>query len=156
MSGNTALKFDNEKIRVDLLPVRAMTEIGKVLTFGANKYAENNWRKGFKWSRLIGAALRHLFAFMRGEDRDPESGLLHLAHLGCCVVFLLDHQLLNLGEDDRYHEDSKPKPERVRLTPKEQKEYGDLIYREAIGCNMSPFELGRITELREKDDACRN
>jgi hypothetical protein len=101
---DVALKFDDEKVRVDLLPVGALMEISKVLTFGAQKYAENNWRKGFKWSRLIGAALRHLFAFMRGEDRDPESGLLHLSHLGCCVVFLLDHQLLKLGEDDRYNQ----------------------------------------------------
>lgn len=97
-----AMKNDGEKVRVELLPPLALEEIAKVLTFGAKKYEDHNWRKGFAWSRLIGAALRHLLAFMRGEDNDPETGLSHLAHLGCCVLFLLDHQILKLGLDDRY------------------------------------------------------
>lgn len=61
-----------------------------------------NWAKGFTWSRLIGAALRHLFAFARGEDRDPESGLSHLAHAGCCILFLITHERCKLGTDDRF------------------------------------------------------
>jgi hypothetical protein len=98
----TAIKHDQEKNRLDLLPIRPLEEIGKVLTHGAVKYTENNWRNGFKWSRLIGAAMRHLFSFARGEDNDPETGLSHLAHLGCCVLFLLEHKLSSLGEDDRW------------------------------------------------------
>lgn len=97
-----ALKFDSEKLRVDLLPAYSLEEIAKVLTFGAKKYDSWNWTKGFKWSRLIGAALRHLFAFMRGQDKDPESGLSHLAHLGCCVVFLLWHEKYHKDLDDRF------------------------------------------------------
>ncbi len=102
-----ALKFDSAKPRVDLLPTRALEETAKVLAFGAEKYGENNWRSGFAWSRLIGAALRHLFAFMRGEDCDEETGLSHLAHASCCVLFLLEHIILKYGSDDRYKE---PKP----------------------------------------------
>ena len=96
-------KFDGEKIRVELLPVDALEEIAKVLTFGAIKYAAGNWAtgSGFKWSRLAGALLRHIFAWMRGEDRDPESGISHLAHAGCMLLFLLSHVLRNHGEDDR-------------------------------------------------------
>ena len=97
-----ALKADDEKIRMELLSPVALEAIAKVMTFGAQKYTDHNWRKGFKWSRLIGAALRHLMAFMKGEDKDPESGLPHLAHLGCCVMFLLEHQLTKIGKDDRY------------------------------------------------------
>ena len=97
-----AIKHDEGKVRVELLSTQAMEEIGKVLTFGANKYDDNNWRKGFKWSRLIGAAMRHLFAWIRGEDKDKETGLSHLAHCGCCIMFLLEHELNGLGEDDRY------------------------------------------------------
>lgn len=66
-----------------------------------------NWAKGFTWSRLIGAALRHLFAFARGEDRDPESGLSHLAHAGCCILFLITHERCKLGTDDRYKMETK-------------------------------------------------
>lgn len=104
---NEGTKHDGGKIPVELLPTQALEEIAKVLDFGQRKYDRFNWAKGFKWSRLIGAAMRHLFAWQRGEDLDPESGLSHLAHLGCCVLFLLQHQLSSLGEDDRYKEFKK-------------------------------------------------
>lgn len=97
-----AIKFDGSKPRMELLPAVAIEEIAKVLTFGAVKYDSWNWAKGFKWSRLLGAALRHLFAFMRGEDKDPESGLSHLAHAGCCIVFLLWHEKFKKELDDRF------------------------------------------------------
>jgi len=103
----TALKFDSEKVPVELLPTQALEEIAKVLAFGKVKYQAFNWAKGFKWSRLIGAAMRHLFAWQRGENLDKESGLSHLAHLGCCVLFLLQHEISGLGEDDRYKEFTK-------------------------------------------------
>jgi hypothetical protein len=97
-----ALKFDGAKPRVELLPFAALEETSKVLAFGVEKYGEHNWRNGFKWSRLLGAMLRHIFAFLRGEDNDPETGLSHMAHAACCVLFLLEHILLKYGEDDRY------------------------------------------------------
>lgn len=99
---HTARKDDSEKIRVELLSVPAMTAIAEVMTFGARKYDAHNWRKGFAWSRLIGAAIRHMFAWMSGEDKDPESGLSHLAHAGCCIMFLIEHEKQGLGTDDRY------------------------------------------------------
>ena len=85
-----------------------MEEIAKVLAYGANKYTKNgisgahNWRKGFKWSRLLGAAFRHLSAYTRGENVDSESGLSHLSHLGCCVMFLIWHEKFKKELDDRY------------------------------------------------------
>lgn len=97
-----ATKHDAEKVRLDLLPFAAVEEIGKVFTYGAKKYADHNYRLGMKRSRLLGAALRHLFAWARGIDRDEESGHLHLAHAGCCVLMLLDADLHNLGTDDRW------------------------------------------------------
>ncbi len=95
-------KSDEGKNRLDLLPTESLEEIAKVLTFGAKKYADYNWTKGFTWSRLLGATLRHLFAFMRGEDKDPESGLSHLAHAGCCILFLLYHEKYHTDLDDRH------------------------------------------------------
>ena len=84
-----AMKHDSEKVRMDLLDPRAIDQLAQVLTFGARKYEAHNWRRGISKSRLLGAALRHLFAYMRGEDRDPESGLSHVAHAMCCCMFLL-------------------------------------------------------------------
>jgi hypothetical protein len=95
-------KHDQGKVPVELLPTQALEEIAKVLDFGKRKYHAWNWSGGFAWSRLIGAAMRHLFAWQRGENKDPESGLSHLAHLGCCVLFLIQHELSGLGEDDRF------------------------------------------------------
>ena len=97
-----AIKKDEGKIRMELLSVPALRAIAEVLGDGAIKYAEHNWRNGFKWSRLYGAAMRHLTSHMNGEDLDPETNRSHLAHLGCCIMFLLEHEINNLGEDDRY------------------------------------------------------
>ena len=102
ISGGT--KHDSGKLPWHLLSVCAIEEMLRVLEFGSRKYDDHNWRKGFKWTRLISAASRHLFGFMRGEDRDPETGFLHTAHLMCCAMFLTEHVLRKLGDDDRYKE----------------------------------------------------
>jgi hypothetical protein len=95
-------KFDSGKVRVELLPEMALVEVAKVLAFGAEKYGVDNWRKGMAWRRLIGAALRHLWAWSTGVDRDEETGLSHLAHAACCVLFLIDYETRRVGTDDRF------------------------------------------------------
>lgn len=99
---DVAQKYDGEKPRMDLLDPLALEGLAKVLTFGAQKYAANNWRKGIANSRLIAAMLRHLFAIMRGEDIDPESGLPHIDHLGCCWMFLSNNMKVRPEMDDRW------------------------------------------------------
>lgn len=86
-----AVRHDEGKTNWSLMPFEALEEINKVLEFGANKYSANNWQEGtgFKYSRVLNSLLRHTFAFMRGEDKDPESGLSHMAHAGCNVLFIL-------------------------------------------------------------------
>jgi len=91
LSESVGKKLDTGKPRWDLLPWKATGAIVDVLTFGAKKYAPNNWRKVPEArERYLAAALRHLVAWGDGEDTDPESGLHHLAHAGCCVLFLLE------------------------------------------------------------------
>lgn len=108
-----AIKHDKDKPRWDLLPMDAVEQIVWVLTRGAEKYAPENWRAegGFEWHRLIRAAYSHLSAFHRGEDNDPEWGKSHLAHLGCCILFLLHYQL---------NKDKYPKDDRFKLTAPEK------------------------------------
>jgi hypothetical protein len=96
------VKYDEGKLRLDLVPVDALREIAKVLTFGANKYADRNWEKGMKYSRVYGALLRHVTSFWGGESVDPETGISHLAHAGCCLMFLLAFEQREMTDfDDR-------------------------------------------------------
>jgi hypothetical protein len=102
-SGGTGVKHDQEKPQLGLLPIEAIEAVGRVMTFGAKKYDADNWRKGFLYRRVLGAALRHIFAFIRGEDCDTESGESHLAHAACCVLFTLTFVLEGKNSlDDRY------------------------------------------------------
>ena len=84
-------KDDGDKVRYDLIPAEALHELARVLTFGAKKYGPENWRKvPDAEARYFAAAMRHLWAWKRGEDLDPESRLSHLGHALCCVSFLLE------------------------------------------------------------------
>lgn len=98
----SAMKFDSNKLPVNLLSTEALLQITAVLKFGAEKYCAHNWRSGFAWSRPLAAAMRHIMAYNNGEDRDPESGLSHLAHAACCIMFLLEFEKTHPHLDDRY------------------------------------------------------
>ena len=82
------LRYNNNKPRLDLLDAQALEGLAQVLTFGAQKYAAHNWRKGLSVSETIGSMLRHIAAIQRGEDVDPESGKPHIDHVGCNWMFL--------------------------------------------------------------------
>lgn len=96
------VKFDQGKLRYDLIPHDALRQLVEIYTHGAKKYDDNNWRKGMKWGRIYGATQRHLTAFWEGEDIDPDSGLHHLAHAawGCFALlnFIEEHKEF----DDRW------------------------------------------------------
>lgn len=97
----TATKADADKPRMDLIPAEAMTAMGRVLAFGAKKYAARNWERGMEWGRIAGALLRHLFAWLGGEDKDPESGFSHLDHVLTNAAFLVTYERRGVGCDDR-------------------------------------------------------
>lgn len=98
----TGVKYDAGKPDMSLISSVAITQLADVLTFGKKKYAANNWRKGMEWGRVISAVFRHLYAWLRGEDIDPESGLPHLAHAMCGLMFLIEYAETKKGKDDRY------------------------------------------------------
>ena len=95
------VKSDDNKSRYDLLPPELLEETAQVLAFGAQKYSDNNWVKGASWSRYFSAMMRHMWAWWRGEDNDPETGYSHLAHASCCLGFLMAYQRRGIGKDDR-------------------------------------------------------
>lgn len=103
MTDNSApRKFDQDKPQVNLIPTIALIEMGKVLAFGAKKYDRGNWAKGLATSRYYDAATRHLLAWNEGEDKDPESGLSHLAHAAVNLCFMLWNMAFREDLDDRW------------------------------------------------------
>lgn len=86
-----AMRFNAGKIRYDLIPPEFIREVAEVFTFGAKKYKPNNW-KGFtpeQQEEIKGSLLRHIYAYLEGEENDSESGLSHLAHAGCNLAFMI-------------------------------------------------------------------
>lgn len=95
------LRFNKGKVRLDLMPVEPIFALGRLLTKGAEKYAERNWEKGMPYKDAIGSLERHWFAWKAGEDSDPETGENHLTHVLCNAMFLLCWVLRGVGTDDR-------------------------------------------------------
>jgi len=90
------IKFDSEKNRYDLIPPHALDEVARVLTYGAIKYSPGNWlHVPDAESRYYAASQRHLWAFARGEENDPESGISHIAHAITSLFFLYELKYAN-------------------------------------------------------------
>lgn len=96
------VKFDEDKVRLDLIPRDFLVAVALVLMFGAKKYDNYNWALGMSWSRVYSALLRHLTAWWEGENLDEETGYSHLWHAACCLLFLIVYEIRGLGEDDRH------------------------------------------------------
>ncbi len=101
-------KYDQKKPPMHLISTKALVGLADVLGYGEQKYSAQNWRSGIAWSRNISAALRHLLAFNDGIDIDVESGLPHVDHAFCCLMFLCEYYRTHKHLDDRY----KPKKRR--------------------------------------------
>ena len=83
-------KLDSDKNRLELLEPEFILGIGKIITFGANKYSADNWQKADAEGieRIKGALFRHWMAYLSGEKIDPETKEPHLYHIGCNLMFL--------------------------------------------------------------------
>lgn len=97
------LRFNEGKIRYDLLEPFAMEQLAKVFTTGATKYATHNWLKGMAWSKCLASLKRHIAAFEKGEDIDKESGNYHMAHAAWNAMALVSYYKHFPQGDDRLH-----------------------------------------------------
>ena len=86
------IKFDAEKDQWMLLPFDVLREVVRVLMLGAKKYSPDNWKYVKPKERYFDACIRHLTAWQSDEKLDKESGLSHIAHAICCLIFLLWHE----------------------------------------------------------------
>lgn len=118
------IKHDQDKLQWHLLPLETLEGVIRVLMSGAKKYSPFNWAKGMPYTRVLDATQRHLAAIQKGEDKDPDSGLDHVDHALCELLFLKFYMLYGVGEDDRFlrlvrpqlaedmsHEDSEGDPQ---------------------------------------------
>lgn len=69
--------------------VNAVNAINRVLDYGAAKYEPGGWQT-VDPARYDSAARRHRRDRDKGELRDVESGMVHLAHEACNLLFQLE------------------------------------------------------------------
>jgi len=81
-----------------------LVQTALVLEYGEKKYSRGNWRKGIPYNRCIDSLMRHIAAFKEGETHDKETGLHHLGHASCNLMFLLRYEA-----DDRTDLDDRDK-----------------------------------------------
>lgn len=80
----------------------AMTELSKVMEMGAEKYDQNNWKKGGSIREMENSLLRHVMDFHNCKDDDAESKRHHLAHAMFNAAGIIEHQAMHGDEfDDR-------------------------------------------------------
>ncbi len=102
------MHYDENKLRVDLVPPEAIEAIAEVLGYGCKKYEARNWEKGIKFSRLYGSFLRHTLAWAKRDDYDKESGLHHLKHALWNLMALVTYTERGMTKfDDRPSKDWK-------------------------------------------------
>jgi hypothetical protein len=97
-----AQHLDEGKPPLALLPPAMVIGVAQVMAYGAKKYDLHNWRKGSTVNTFLGSALRHIVAYLDGENLDPESGVAHLAHAATNIGFVLQWIADGKLVDDRY------------------------------------------------------
>jgi len=94
-AGEFAHRFNSGKVRFELIEPDFEEGIARVLTFGATKYGPENWKSSYnteKHNEFVAgchASLRrHLHSIRIGEWLDAESGLPHVDHVACNLMFI--------------------------------------------------------------------
>jgi hypothetical protein len=98
---NSAERYNTGKLKWSLVSWNALEPMIEVLMYGMNKYTAWNWCKGLKYTEICESLLRHVYAFMNGEDEDPESKLKHVGHILANAMFLSYMTLFKKDMDDR-------------------------------------------------------
>lgn len=110
-----ARRYNKDKIRYELISTVGLERLAEVYTKGAEKYTlrnekgdiiddgSNNWRKGQDWMGVIASVQRHIEAWKKGEDFDPDLGTRHLANAAWGLFALLDFEKYHPDKDNRLH-----------------------------------------------------
>jgi hypothetical protein len=92
--------------RFDMIPPDVLWELAEHYGRGEAKYPSDetglpNWQRGYSWRLSVAALLRHFYAFLQGEDIDPENGSSHLIAAIWHLFALRWFQLHGKGKDHR-------------------------------------------------------
>lgn len=85
-----AERFNEGKPELSFIDLDSMMDTADVFSFGAKKYSRDNWKKGQSLTQVLDSMMRHIAGLQRGEFFDPESGLPHIGHIGCNMIFVSD------------------------------------------------------------------
>ena len=106
------LRYNELKPEWGLVDFDALLSMVHVLMYGKEKYDAHNWKKGLPFTTTIESMLRHIYAFLHGEDIDKESGLPHTWHIMCNAMFLSYYYMYFKDEmDDRFKDEKKSNKE---------------------------------------------
>ena len=94
-------RFNDGKLQWSMVDFKSLEDMVRVLEFGAKKYSRDNWKKGLKTTEVVDSMLRHIYAYLEGEDLDPESGINHTGHIMCNAMFLSHMHLFRKDMDTR-------------------------------------------------------
>jgi len=106
---------------ISVIPTASLLHLGEVMKLGANKYGPFNWRETpVPAETYMDAAMRHLLSWQDGENKDPESGMSHLAHVMACMAIIID------AEENGMLDDNRPKAGRVGEMISNFQDHGDF------------------------------
>jgi hypothetical protein len=83
-----ALRYNEGKLQWSMIDFKSLEGMVRVLEMGARKYSKDNWKLGMPVTQVCESLMRHLFAYMSGEDTDPESGESHMSHVLVNAMFV--------------------------------------------------------------------
>jgi len=135
-------RFDEGKVRHDLIPAWALERIAEVYTYGAQKYDDDNWLKGMKWWKIQGPLERHYNKWKRGRVKDDESNCYHLAMVAWNAIALMVYEEFKLGEDTR------PPVVMDMLSPDKKKK----MVEHWVKCAIEGKEYNGLDALKEEGD----
>lgn len=92
----------SKKVSMSHVPASVMLEVSLAMQEGAGKYGSFNWAdKPIRVRAYYDALMRHMAAWIEGEDTDPDSGLPHVVKALATLVVLRDAQRRGKVIDDR-------------------------------------------------------
>jgi len=98
---NPKTRIGATKLSISNVPIRAIAQCAVVMDKGAEKYGPFNWRsEKISKTTYVNAILRHLYAWIDGQEIDPDSGALHIAAVMANCALVIDAQSCGQYIDD--------------------------------------------------------
>lgn len=99
----TGARYNSGKAPLEYVPLHLLEGAARVFKAATEKpvnpYPLWNWAKGMPWLVPLGCMKRHIAAIERGEDRDADTGELHIDHV-ICNALMLKHYYAAYPEGD--------------------------------------------------------